>query len=165
MDVRYSPEQRALQESAAQMVERLGAQAVRELDDQERTAKLDAAVAASGWRELRAADDDAKPWASAIEVAIVAEELAYGLADVAFVGPVLATDLRRLAGVAAATSSETVGFTSDLAAIARAPADVVSDAVAVDALGATTAVVLSENGRVLATTAVRGSPGGLDLTR
>src|SRR3954451_14000324 len=164
MDVRYSPEQRALQESAAQMVERLGPQAVRELDDQERTAKLDAAVAASGWRELRGADEDANPWASAVEVAIVAEELAYGLADVAFVGPVLAAELRRLAGASAATASETVAFTSDLGAVAHATANVVSDAVAVDAAGATSTVVLTADGRALATTAVRGSPGGFDLT-
>src|SRR3954465_9658139 len=153
MDVRYSPEQRALQESAAQMVERLGPQAVRELDDQERTAKLDAAVAASGWRELRAADDDAKPWASAIEVAIIAEELAYGLADVAFVGPVLAADLRRLAGAPAATSPETVAFTTGLADIASAKGGVVCDAVAVDAAGATGALVLTDNRHVLATAA------------
>jgi alkylation response protein AidB-like acyl-CoA dehydrogenase len=163
MDVRYSPEQRALQESAAQMVERLSPQAVRELDDQERTAKLDAAVAASGWRELRAANDDGAPWASAVEVAIVAEELAFGLADVAFVGPVLAADLRRLAGAPTATAPETVACTSDLAEIARS--GVVSGAVAVDAAGATTALVLSEHGRALATAAITGPAGGLDLTR
>src|SRR4051812_18029477 len=126
MDVRYSPEQRALQESAAQMIERLGPQAVRELDDQERAAKLDAALSASGWRELRTADERGAVWASAVEVAIVAEELGYGLADVAFVGPVLAADLRRLAGAPAATSPETVAFTADLADIAQSAGGVVS---------------------------------------
>src|SRR3954467_2113332 len=146
MDVRYSPEQRALQDSAAQMVARLSPQRVQDLDDQERAAKLDAAGAASGWSELRAADDAGAPWASAVEVAIVAEELAFGLADVAFVGPVLAADLRRLAGATAATSPETVAFTTDLAAIATATAGVVSDAVAVDAAGATSAVVLNDDG-------------------
>ena len=50
MDVRLSPEQIALRDSAAQAVDRLGAHTVRELDDPERAAKLDAAVAASGWR-------------------------------------------------------------------------------------------------------------------
>ena len=165
MDVRYSPEQRALQESAAQMVERLSPQAVRELDDQERSAKLDAAVAASGWRELRAADEDAKPWASAVEVAIVAEELAFGLADVAFVGPVLAADLRRLSGAPAATSPETVACTADLAEIARSEGAVVSDAVAVDAAGASAAVALTDDGRAIATAAITGPAGGLDLTR
>src|SRR3954447_9243705 len=125
MDVRYSPEQRALQESAAQMVERLGPHAVRELDDQERTAKLDAALSASGWRELRTADEQGVAWASAVEVAIVAEELAYGLTDIAFVGPVLAADLRRLAGAPPATSPETVAFTTNLADIARSAGGVV----------------------------------------
>ena len=42
-----------------------------------RVDKLDAAVE-SGWRELRTADDDGDPWASGVEVAIVAEELARG---------------------------------------------------------------------------------------
>ena len=44
MDVRLSPEQRALRDSAAQVVDRLGPQAVGQLDDDERAAKLDAAV-------------------------------------------------------------------------------------------------------------------------
>src|SRR3954468_17009048 len=163
MDVRYTPEQRALQDSAAQMVGRLSSRVVRELDDQERAAKLDAAVAASGWRELRAADDAGAPWASAVEVAIVAEELAFGLADVAFVGPVLAADLRRIAGAPAATASETVGCTGDLSDVARA--ETLTGAVAVDAAGATSALVLSGHGRGLGTAAVSGSVGGLDLTR
>src|SRR3954465_13325177 len=108
MDVRLSPEQRALQESAAQLVDRLGPHTVRDLDDHERVAKLDAAVTASGWREIRSGSDDGTPWASAFEAAIVAEELARGLVDVAFVGPVLAADLRRLGGVTQATAPETV---------------------------------------------------------
>ncbi|HEX5946470.1 MAG TPA: hypothetical protein VFY82_09345, partial [Acidimicrobiales bacterium] len=58
MDVRLSPEQQALRDSAAQVVDRLGPSAVGELDDAERAAKLDAAVDASGWRELRTATDD-----------------------------------------------------------------------------------------------------------
>ena len=53
MDVRLSPEQQALRDSAAQVVDRLGPQTVGQLDDGERTEKLDAAIAASGWRELR----------------------------------------------------------------------------------------------------------------
>ena len=53
MDVRLSPEQRALRDSAVQVVERLGVRAVAQLDDRERAGKLDAAVDASGWRELR----------------------------------------------------------------------------------------------------------------
>jgi len=72
MDVRLSPEQDALRDSVAQVVDRLGPHAVGELADTERAAKLDAAVAASGWRELRTANDDGSPWASGVEVALVA---------------------------------------------------------------------------------------------
>src|SRR5438093_1374667 len=64
MDVRYSTEQRALRAAAAQVVDRLGPLAVGQLDDAERAAKLDAAVASSGWRELRTPNDDGTPWAS-----------------------------------------------------------------------------------------------------
>jgi len=85
MDVRLSPEQEALRAAATQVVDRLGVHGVAELDDRERAARLDAAVGASGWRELRTAADDGAPWASAVEVALVAEELGRGLADAAFV--------------------------------------------------------------------------------
>ena len=76
MDVRLSPEQAALRDAAAQVVDRLGVHGVAELDDRARAAKLDAAVAASGWRELRTATDDGTPWASAVEVSLVADALA-----------------------------------------------------------------------------------------
>ena len=98
MDVRLSPEQVALRDSAAQVVDRLGIHLVADLEDTERMGKLDAAVTASGWRELRTESDEGGPWASAVEVAVVAEELGRGLADVPFLGPTLAADLRRLAG-------------------------------------------------------------------
>ncbi len=114
MDVRLSPEQRALRDSAAQVVDRLGPHAVGQLADGERAAKLDAAVAAAGWRELRTATDDGAPWASGVEVAIVAEELARGLADTAFLGPTMAAELRRLAGAPPAAASETVVLAPDL---------------------------------------------------
>jgi hypothetical protein len=101
MDVRLSPEQVALRQAAAQVVDRLGVHGVADLDDGERASKLDAAVAASGWRELRTATDDGAPWASAVEVALVAEELGRGLADAAFIGATLAAELRRRAGAPA----------------------------------------------------------------
>ena len=110
MDVRLSPEQVALRDAAAQVVDRLGVHGVAELDDGERAAKLDAAVAASGWRELRTATDDGTPWASAVEVALVAEELGRGLADAAFLGPTLAAELRRLAGAPPAAEPETIAL-------------------------------------------------------
>ena len=138
MDVRLSPEQRALRDSAVQLVSRLGPGTVAGLADQERAAKLDAAIAAAGWRELRTATEDGSPWASAVEVAIVAEELAYGVADAPFLGPTLAADLRRRAGASSATGPETIALTTDLAALAVAG----GLALAVDAGGATSALVL-----------------------
>jgi alkylation response protein AidB-like acyl-CoA dehydrogenase len=163
MDVRLSPEQRALRDSVVQAVDRLGPQAVGQLDDRERAAKLDAAVAASGWRELRAATEDGAPWASAVEVAIVAEELARGGADVSFLGPTLAAELRRLAGAPGAAGPETVLLTPDLAAPARAE----DGGVAPDSAGAATALVVLpvSGGYVLGGMALTDGHTGLDLTR
>jgi len=96
MDVRYSSEQVALRDAAVQLLSRLAPKTVADLDDAERAAKLDAAVAAAGWRELRVANDDGAPWASAVECAIVAEELGRHLADTPFLGPTLEADLRRM---------------------------------------------------------------------
>src|SRR5437763_2167453 len=107
MDVRLSPEQEALRDSAAQVVDRLGPGTVAALSDANRQAKLDSAVAAAGWRELRCDSGSGAPWATAVEVAIVAEELGRRLADVAFVGPTLADELRRLTA-APAQERETV---------------------------------------------------------
>ena len=66
---RLSPEQQALRDSAIQIVDRLGPRAVGQLDDLELADKLEAAVSASGWRELREVQADGKPLASAVEVA------------------------------------------------------------------------------------------------
>ncbi len=136
MDVRYTAEQLALRDSAKQVVDRLGPRAVGELDDAERTGKLDAAIEATGWRELRSADDSGAPWASAVEVCLVAEQLARGLADAAFLGPSLAVELRRLAGAPETTTRETVALTPDLSGLA-APGSV---SVAIDARGSTAAL-------------------------
>ena len=137
MDVRLSPEQRALRDSAVQLVGNLGPATVAALDDEERRSKLDAAVDAAGWRELRAATEDGQPWASAVEVAIVAEALAYGAADCAFLGPTLAADLRRRVGAPVAAERETIGMWPDL----RTIGDGLEDTLAIDAAGATTALV------------------------
>jgi len=159
MDVRLSPEQRALQESAAQVVSRLGPRAVGQLDDAERTAKLDATVAGAGWRELRTADDSGHPWASAVEAALVAEQLARGVADTAFIGPVLAAELRRLAGAPSAEGPETVVLTSDLRALASDPAD----GVAVDAAGISHGLLIQSG--ALARVDLRSPAPSRDLTR
>ena len=110
MDVRLSPEQETLRDSAAQIVDKLGPKAVGQLDDAERKARLDAAVDESGWRELRGPSEGGVPLASGVEPAIIAEELGRGLADVSFLGPTLAAELRRLAGAPPVSSDETVGL-------------------------------------------------------
>jgi alkylation response protein AidB-like acyl-CoA dehydrogenase len=155
MDVRLSAEQRALRDSAVHLVGRRGATTVAALDDEARRAKLDAAVDDAGWRDLRTATDDGAPWASAVEVAIVAEELACGVADTPFLGPTLAADLRRRAGAAPASSRETVALTADLGSLAGPDA---ADGVAIDAAGSTSALVRvpSDEGH---------QPGTVDLQR
>jgi alkylation response protein AidB-like acyl-CoA dehydrogenase len=155
MDVRLSAEQQALRDSVAQVVERLGPRAVGELDDSERIGKLDAAVDASGWRELRTAQDDGSPWATGVDVAIVAEALARGVADVAFVGPTLAAELRRVTDGDPAASRETIALRHDLGAS--------GDAVAVDAAGAE--VALGAIGHSVLALPVRPPAPDVDLTR
>lgn len=159
MDVRLSPEQQALRDSAAQVVDRLGPRAVGELGDAERVAKLDAAIAASGWRELRHAGDGGAPWASAVDVALVAEELARGLADAPFLGPTLAAELRRLSGAGPAAGSETVALGPGLGALAAGAAG----AVAVDAAGAAGALLL--DGDALVRVELPPAAERIDLTR
>jgi len=159
MDVRLSGEQLALRESAARVVDRLGPRAVGQLDDAERTSKLDAAIASSGWHELRTMNDAGQPWASAVEAAIVAEELGRGLADAAFLGPTLAAELRRLASAPPSSSAVTVALRTDLGALA----DGAGDAVAIDAAGATTAFVL--DGERLGEVQLPDGEVRVDLTR
>ncbi|MET0734548.1 MAG: acyl-CoA dehydrogenase family protein [Microbacterium sp.] len=164
MDARFSPEQRALRESAAQVVDRLGPKAVADLDDSDRTSKLEAAVATAGWRELRDDVGDGSPLASAVEAAIVAEELGRGLADVAYLGPLLAADLARRAGLDEA-SGLTIALSADLGALAASgDADT---AVAFDASAATAAILLEEtaDGHRLLVADVRDHAPHLDLTR
>ena len=150
------------------MVDRLGVHRVADLDDAERTAKLDAAVSASGWRELRTATDDGTPWASAVEVAVVAEELGRGLADVAFLGATLAAELRRLTRATAAAGPETVALTADLVQAATAESGrVPPGAVAIDAHGAVAALVLegAADGYTIGAAAFERETVGVDLTR
>jgi hypothetical protein len=167
MDVRLSPEQRALRDSVAKAVADLGPRAVGELDDAGRTAKLEAAVAAAGWRELRAGEDG-RPWASSVEAAIVAEELSRGLADVAFVGPTLAAELRRRAGAADAVEPETVALAADLTVLGgQRTASGAGHPVAVDAAGATAALLLltAGHGHALGLLALDPPHAPTDLTR
>ena len=168
MDARLSPEQQVLAESAARLVDRLGPHAVGEIDDVERAAKLDAAVAAAGWRELRTGDELGHPLASGVEAGIVAEELGRGLADVSFLGPTLACELRRLTGAPPDDGVETVVLTADLSSVAVAVAqDEVVSGVAVDVQGSAHALVLvpEPDGYRLARTDLAVPGSGVDLTR
>jgi alkylation response protein AidB-like acyl-CoA dehydrogenase len=168
MDVRYSEEQQALRDAAARLVGQLGPHAVGDLGDPERTAKLDAAVGASGWRELRAPAEGGKPMASGVEAAIVAEELGRGLADVAFFGPVMAGELRRLAGAPDPAALETVAFVDDLSTVACTDEGKdLPPMVAVDTAGSTAALLLVSrpDGCHLARAELGGVPAGIDLTR
>ena len=98
MDVRLSPEQQALPDSAARLVDQLA-------PTPWPTSATPSAPPSSmppwprpaGESSERAAEGDA-PLASGVEVGIVAEELGRGLADVSFLGPILAGELRRLTG-------------------------------------------------------------------
>ncbi len=167
MDVRLSPEQQALRDSAARLVDQLGPHTVGDLDDPERTAKLDAAVTAAGWRELRTAAEGDVPLASGVEVGIVAEALGRGLADVAFLGPTMAADLRRLAGAPPVDELETVVMGPDLSSVARAVAGRAPSGVAIDAHGSTRALLLEAGagGARVAQVALAPAPDGIDLTR
>ncbi|MDL4816400.1 acyl-CoA dehydrogenase [Actinomadura opuntiae] len=170
MDVRLSAEQRALREAAARLVDDHAPGSVADLDDAARTARLEAALTGSGWRELRVPDPDApaRPLASAVETAIVAEELGRGPADASFLGPTLAAELRRRAGTDPAATLETVLLRPDLSGLV-----VIEDGqahcsgVAIDARGATAALALVRTGHGydLARVPVRDASPGRDLTR
>jgi len=160
MDVRYTAEQAALRDSVAQIVDRFGPRAVGQLDDAERALKLDATIEAAGLRELRAATSDGAPWASGVEVAIVAEQLGRGLADAPFLGPTLAAELRRAAGLPFDGLRETVAMRPGLSVLA-APNE---QAVAIDAAHADSALMLAVHD-TLVSVPVPDATSEVDLTR
>ncbi|HVT20702.1 MAG TPA: acyl-CoA dehydrogenase family protein [Mycobacteriales bacterium] len=159
MDVRLSADQRALRDTATDLVDALRPRSVGDLADIARTQRLEAAVVSAGWRSLREADEAGAPYASAVEAALVAEELGRGLADVAFVGPTLAAELRRLAGAGSADRAETVALRPDLGDIALAG----RRATAIDAAGAGAALLLAAGELVAVDLAGFAEP--VDLTR
>lgn len=167
MDVRLSSVQQALRDSVCLVVDRLGPRAVGELSDLERSEKLEAAIVASGWREMRAPEVDGAPLASGVEPAIVAEELGRGLADAPFLGPTLAADLRRLVDAPVATSAETVLLARSLSDLAVAVDGVVPEAaVAIDAHAADAALALvpGSGGFIVASVPMGLVQVGVDLT-
>jgi alkylation response protein AidB-like acyl-CoA dehydrogenase len=164
MDVRLSAEQVALRDSAAQMMDRLGPRTVGDLGDSERKAKLDAAVEATGWRDLRVSADGSLPLASAVEASIVAEELGRGLADTSFLGPTLAADLRRRTGGGVPPNRESVALLADLSGPAESSSP---GAVVVDCQDAASGLVLinGDSGWALAAVALGPVCEAVDLTR
>ncbi|MGP0032835.1 MAG: acyl-CoA dehydrogenase family protein [Acidimicrobiales bacterium] len=167
MDVRLAPEQEALRDAAARVVDQLGPHAVGEIGDLERRAKLDAAVDASGWRELRTATESGAPLASGVEAHLVAEEFGRGLADVPFLGPTLANELRRLAGAPPSEGVETVALVADLSSLACTVDVEATSGVAVDGQGSSLALLLMSQpgGSQLAHIALESPEVGADLTR
>lgn len=118
MDVRLTSEQQQLRDAAAEVAGDFGPGSVTDLDDQVRRARLEKAVDATGFRTLRS------DGASAVEVAIVAEEFGRGLVDVPFLGPVLADDLKRRLGrdvVMSDTGPESVDLTGSLGGVVKSP--------------------------------------------
>jgi hypothetical protein len=103
MDVRLTAEQQQLRDAAAKLADDLGPGSVQDLGDTERIARLDKQIQLTGWRSLRSDE------ASAVEVAIVAEEFGRGLVDAPFLGPVLADDLARRIGDDGSGSTIAVG--------------------------------------------------------
>src|ERR1700747_3751074 len=103
MDVRLTAEQQQLRDAAAKLADDLGPGSVADLADENRIARLEKTIDATGWRLLRS------DGASGVEVAIVAEEFGRGLVDVPFLGPVLADELHRHVGGAAEPATLRVG--------------------------------------------------------
>ncbi|ORB52543.1 Caffeyl-CoA reductase-Etf complex subunit CarC [Mycobacterium persicum] len=89
MDVRLTAEQQQLRDAATKLADDLGPGSVSDLAGEDRIARLDRQIAATGWRSLRS------DGASGVEVAIIAEEFGRRLVDAPFLGPVLADDLAR----------------------------------------------------------------------
>jgi Acyl-CoA dehydrogenase, C-terminal domain len=150
MDARLSAEQRDLRAAAAKLADSLGPQSVHDLQtgddgaggnddgaggETARLARLEKAVAATGWRTLRS------DGASGVEVAIVAEEFARGLVDVPFLGPVLADGLQP----------------------SPQPTTIAVDGVAVDTRGISRALLL--DGNSLRAARIGDVRAGVDLTR
>jgi hypothetical protein len=155
MDARLTAEQQQLRDAAAKLADDLGPGSVQDLSDENRIARLDKTIAATGWRSLRS------DGASGVEVAIVAEEFARGLVDTAFIGPALADDLGRQVEAGSDVAGQAAPG-SDVAGQA-APATIAVDDEAPDARGFQRALTLSGN---LVQAVDLGAPRpGVDLTR
>jgi alkylation response protein AidB-like acyl-CoA dehydrogenase len=144
MDTRYSDEQLELQRSAASLVSDLGPKTVDDLDDGSRRDRLADAARRSGWYELRGPGEGDRPLASGVEVAIIARELGRGAADVPYLGPLVAVDLARCAGLEVEDAATSAVFDRSLLDFAIAPA--VSEGVAIDCAGSVRGLALVADG-------------------
>jgi alkylation response protein AidB-like acyl-CoA dehydrogenase len=140
MDTRYSDEQLELQRSARSVVADLGPKTVDDLDDTARRDRLADATRRAGWYELRGPGEGDGPLASGVEVAIIARELGRGAADTAFLGPVLAVDLARQAGLEVEDVAASAVFDPSLLDFAVVPT--VVEGIAVDCAGAARGLAL-----------------------
>jgi hypothetical protein len=168
MDIRLTADQAALFDTMTRIASDLGPGAVGDLDDAPRRVRLDEAVAATGVRALRDRSDDDAALASGVESALVAQALGRAPADTAYLGPSLAGDLRRRAGLDGDGVARTVALTPDLShPIVAAGGQLGAAAVAVDAAGAERAVVLVEvdGDRHLGEVELAGASAGADITR
>jgi len=170
MDTRDTPEQAELRRTARQLARELGPRTVADLDDPKRARRLADAVQDAGWLELRHDAGDGRPLASGVEAAILADALGEVVADVPFAGPVLAADLARRAG-AEPIGGARIAFSSDLldvAVVSGAATTAPVHAVDCGAEGLAAAYVLvpdADGHHRLATVAIDGASGGVDLTR
>lgn len=158
MDANPTPEQRQLADAADRLAFKLGPASVGDLDDHDRRHRLGDALAQAGWRDLRTGTAD-EAVASGVEPAIVARALARRACDTAFIGPVLAGDLLRRAGVEPGPAARTIAVSRDLQRLAGD--------VAIDAAGAVAAVLplAVEGGHVVAEATVGPTITSVDLTR
>jgi alkylation response protein AidB-like acyl-CoA dehydrogenase len=140
MDTRYSDEQLELQRSAMSLVADLGPKTVDDLDDGSRRDRLGAAARRAGWYELRGPGEDDGPLASGVEVAIIARVLGRAAADTPYLGPVVAVDLARHAGLEVEDASTSAVFDRSLLDFAVAPT--ATEGVAVDCAGSTRGLAL-----------------------
>jgi alkylation response protein AidB-like acyl-CoA dehydrogenase len=168
MDIRDTPENAELRRTARRLARELGPRIVADLDDRRRQTRLAEAVRGAGWLELRQGTGS-EPLASGVEAAIIAEALGEAVADVPFVGPILAADLARRAGVRAIDGA-VVAFSPGLIHAAVVPGRTTDGPIlAVDhaAHGRVAAYVLvpEDEGYRLGFVEANGAGGGADLTR
>jgi hypothetical protein len=162
MDARLSAEQTELRDAAARLADDLGPHSVLDLSDADRVGRLEKAMAATGWRSLRS------DGASGVEIALVASELARGLVDVPFLGPVLADALLPLPGTTLAVPAHPAVPGHEVARADASPGSSPAGhapgaPVAVDTRGMPAALML--DGTRLLTGPLDESAVGIDLAR